>query len=51
MTSFSMTSDVTIWTDGWDARVDMSVDFIDQFVNAPWLRVVRAGGRDDWRLS
>ncbi|WP_433931498.1 trypsin-like serine protease [Sorangium cellulosum] len=34
VTSFSTTGDFTICTDGWDARVDLSVDFIDQFVNA-----------------
>ncbi|WP_437492245.1 trypsin-like serine protease [Sorangium sp. So ce1014] len=35
VTSFGNASAPRICTDGWDTRVDLYLDFIDQFVNAP----------------
>ncbi|WP_437819890.1 S1 family peptidase [Sorangium sp. So ce1078] len=35
VTSFGSVQAPSICTDGWDSRVDISLDFIDQFVNAP----------------
>ncbi|WP_437515850.1 S1 family peptidase [Sorangium sp. So ce1099] len=35
VTSFGTSTNTTICADGWDTRVDLYLDFIDQFVNAP----------------